>query len=163
MICPRCGAYSPYNTAVCNRCGTKLLGKNAGKSPRRSRSQQFYRRTRQSDWEKNRDQLLAKANDTLDGIMADREKRKLLIVAVIAAAAVLAGSVIGCVSCSCGGCDGCTQSAVPAVSQSDTGETAQTGTGSSGGLLHNLLGDSESGEDAAGPGDVSGSDLQLEG
>lgn len=150
MICPRCGAYSPYNTAVCNRCGTKLLGSKAGKSPRRSRSRQYYRRTRKSDWERSRDEFLTKANDTLDEIMADPKRRMMLIAAVIAVLALLAGSVLGCASCACGGCDGCAREGRPAVSASDIAgdkpenEKSEGG----GGLLHSMLGSSEETSDA---------------
>lgn len=151
MICPRCGAYSPYNTAVCNRCGTKLVGSKAGKSPRRSKPRQYYNRTRKSDWERSRDDFLAQANDTLDEIMADSKKRMMLIAAVIAALAVVAGSTLGCVSCSC---DGCAGSGQPSVSASDSGEDkpkAEKNEGG-GGLLHSMLGSSEetSGTDASG-------------
>ena len=161
MLCPRCGAYSPYNTAVCNRCGTKLAGEKAGKSPRRSRSQQFYRRAQKSDWEKSRDQLLAKANDKIEGIMADQSKRRLLIGAVIAAAVVLLGSMIGCVSCACGSCAcgscACGES-LPAVSQSDV-PTDNSDGGDGFSMLHGFLGDKESqpGSGTSGA-DVSGSD-----
>ena len=159
MLCPRCGAYSPYNTAVCNRCGTKLAGEKAGKSPRRSRSQQFYRRAQKSDWEKSRDQLLAKANDKIEGIMADQSKRRLLIGAVIAAAVVLLGSMLGCVSCACGGCS-CGES-TPAVSQSDTPEE-NSGGGGGFGLLHDYLGENtnNSDADASASDAASGSDAQ---
>lgn len=169
MLCPKCGAYSPYNTAVCNRCGTKLLGKNAGKSPRNSRSQQYYRRTRQSDWEKNRDQFLSRANDKLDGIMADRSKRRLLIAALAVAAAVIIGSTAGCISCACGGCgscSGCSGSDVQPVVSATEAEGGSSGGGGS--LLHNLLGSSEtvSGSDETGitsgtdAPELSGSDTQ---
>ena len=119
MTCPKCGAYSPYNTAVCNRCGAKLHGSDADKDPRGKRAGQYYSRARKSEWERNRDRLLAKANDTIDAIMADKVKRVLLIAAVIA---VLAGAMLGCVSCVCGGCDGCSREVLPAVSVSDAGE-----------------------------------------
>ena len=131
MLCPRCGAYSPYNTAVCNRCGTNLLGKKAGKSPRRSRSERYYRRVRKSEWERSRDQMLARANDTLDDIMADKTRRtRFFIIAAAAALAVLL-CVAGGISCACGGCSGCSERPVVSdtevtpvqTSQSDTDES----------------------------------------
>lgn len=106
MLCPRCGAYSPYNTPVCNRCGTNLLGKKAGKSPLHSRSERYYRRIRKSDWEQNRDRLIARVNDSLDGIMADRTKRLRLFLAVGGAVLIIILSVTGCTACACGGCGG---------------------------------------------------------
>lgn len=102
MLCPRCGAYSPYNTAVCNRCGAKLVGDTSGKS----RGRKFYRNAGKSEWEKNREQLLVRMNDTLDGILADKTKRAVLIAVVAAAALLLAAGLIGCASCVCGGCGG---------------------------------------------------------
>ncbi len=113
MLCPRCGAYSPYNTAVCNRCGAKLVGDSAGKS----RGRKFYRNAGKSEWEKNRERLLDRMNDALDGILADKQKRLILIVSAAAAALILAAGVFGCASCACGSCG--EQTDIPA-SGSDT-------------------------------------------
>jgi len=153
MLCPKCGAYSPYNTAVCNRCGTKLLGEKAGTSPRRSRSERYYRRVRKSDWEQQRDAFLSRANDTLDGIMADESKRRLLVAAVIAAAVLIIASAVGCVSCACGGCTGCSD-ARPAVSAGDTQDSGADGSA----LLHSLLGDRDAPSQSDAPAPLSGSD-----
>ena len=88
MLCPRCGAYSPYNTSACNRCGAKLNGEVTGEQPRKRK---YYRNARKSEWEQARERLLTKANDTLDGIMADSRKRMILFAA---AAALLVVTIV---------------------------------------------------------------------
>ena len=104
MTCPRCGAYSPYNTAQCNRCGAKLLGEGTGEGGKRGRTRRYYRNARKSDWEKKRDSLLTQANDAVDGIMADKTKRIIFLAALGLAVVLLLSSVIGCLSCVCSGC-----------------------------------------------------------
>lgn len=120
MLCPKCGAYSPYNTPVCNRCGTSLLGKKAGKSPRHSHSERYYRRVRKSDWEKKRDDLAAKANDFLDSIMSDSDKRLKLLIAAGGAALAIVLSVGGCIACTCVGCGEEEPTTVSSSSASDS-------------------------------------------
>ncbi len=117
MLCPRCGAYSPYNTSVCNRCGARLSGDGTVDQPR---SKKYYRNARQSDWEKSRDQLLTKANDALDGILADRKKRTILIAAAAAAVVLLAAGAVGCISCTCRSCESEPVSASDVVSSADS-------------------------------------------
>lgn len=105
MLCPRCGAYSPHNTAVCNRCGAKLTGDPSGEQPR---SRKYYRNARKSDLENAIESLQTKANDTLDSLMATR-KGKIILIAVAAAAVIsLIGGTVGCFSCAC---DSCTSTA----------------------------------------------------
>lgn len=101
MLCPRCGAYSPYNTAVCNRCGAKL-GEDTGEQPRKRK---YYRNARKSDLENALDRLTTQANDTLDGIMADKTKRIILFAAVGAVVLAFLLGTVGCVSCACNSCD----------------------------------------------------------
>lgn len=101
MLCPRCGAYSPHNTSVCNRCGAKLTGDNSGELPR---SRKYYRNARKSDLETALEQLQAKANDALDRILADKTKRIILIFAAAAIAVGLIAGGVSCVSCACNSC-----------------------------------------------------------
>jgi len=119
MLCPRCGAYSPYNTSACNRCGAKLNGEVTGEQPRKRK---YYRNARKSEWEQARERLLTKANDTLDGIMADSRKRMILFAAAAVAAIALISGVAGCVSCTCGSC----AEGKPVSSPSDTVSLSDT-------------------------------------
>lgn len=104
MLCPKCGAYSPYNTSVCNRCGSKLSADGSAKSSGRTVARRHYRNARPTEWEKKRSDLIARANDGLDNILADSKKRIILLAAAAIAALMVLGSAVGCVSCMCGGC-----------------------------------------------------------
>jgi len=111
MLCPKCGAYSPYNTSVCNRCGSKLTADaSAAASSRPSASRKYYRNARPTEWQKKQAVLIGKANDAIDGMMADRKKRILLLV-LVAAAVIILGAGVSCVGCMCSECSSCGDSA----------------------------------------------------
>jgi|GEM_PF-1079800 len=123
MLCPKCGAYSPYNTSQCNRCGAKLSGEDADKPARTGFGKKYYRNASRTKWDIDRENLLNRANDALDVIKADKRKRIILIAAAIVCAVILMGLTAGCVSCMCSGCSDCGGS----VSSSDAADVGQSG------------------------------------
>ncbi len=112
MLCPKCGAYSPYNTAVCNRCGSKLSADaSAAASSLPSVKRRYYRNARPTEWQGKKAAMIGKANDTIDGMMADSKKRIILLVSAAVAAAVILFTGVSCVGCMCSGCFSCEESA----------------------------------------------------
>ncbi len=104
MLCPKCKGYSPYNTSVCNRCGAKLTESKESSSSRRIPGRQFYRNARPSSWQQQRSRMTSRANDALDGILADRKKKTVLLAAAALAVLCVVGLVLGCTGCICSSC-----------------------------------------------------------
>lgn len=121
MLCPKCGAYSPYNTDVCNRCGARLAGETEGEPVRRKSG--YYRNASKSGWEKKAESMMTSANDWLDSASADKNRKLILIAILAVAAALMLTCCIGCVSCMCSSCAAEADPSAPSadVSDSDSG------------------------------------------
>ena len=135
MTCPRCGAYSPKNTATCNRCGRKLPLLEAGRQnqtepadknvlPEHSGYGYGYRQPEQSKFEL----FLEKAGTFLDENLLESPEGKKLLVFVISVILIMTLIITACVKCA-------NSSEVPAVvTPTDISSSDLSGTDIAGGV-----------------------------
>lgn len=115
MTCPHCGAYSPKNTSVCNRCGRKLPLLEAGRERTEEEEQRIierygygygYRQPEQTEFQK----FLEKAGTFLDDIVEDPFAKRVAI-AIITVPVTL--YIILRLCGVCGGCFRCGPACLP--------------------------------------------------
>lgn len=144
MTCPHCGAYSPKNTSICNRCKRKLplleaqkhtaaqqpdgavQHKNGYVLPEHEGYGYGYRQPEPGKFGK----FLEGLGSFLDEIVEDPVAQKgLLIIAAIVAVVVLVLNLCGACSCTaCFRCSGCSdESQTPAVSFTDAVSGSDSG------------------------------------
>lgn len=105
MLCPKCGGYSPYNTAVCNRCGAKLIEALEDKEGRQKvRARSFYKYARKSGAQTKKAELIVKANNLVDRLLPDERKKKIVAAALCLLLAIIIFLIGCCAANSCGGC-----------------------------------------------------------